>query len=1597
MDLNYNIEKRKADAANRRKKDITRLERTTIESSTRTKTVTNSSATTPPSTEPVIDTSEFYKIDGERVLTGDMDVGDYNITNVNSISPTLSPTITPSEGDLYWNSDDKTWNIKTDTDTIIQIGQEQLLRIYNDTGVTLNNGEVVYISGADITSGRPTVTLGNATTILTSEHIIGIITSDILDTEQGYATTFGLVRGLDTSGMVAGETVYLSETDGAYTNVRPIFPAWIVEVGHVVTVDATNGVILFHPTVSDNDHFFNGTIIENFDALVTSDGTTITMSLERSGAGDLTMRFSSGYTILDCTPAQTIVLTAGTDTIPQENFVYIPQSTGILTVSTTGWSTAEHIKIAYFFVPSATKVNTDGVYINQNWNNFTASVSTQRGRLELLSEKVRRLGSTYFSGIDPNGATSSYFTIGASTVDWLSTSGIIYQMNAQSVPAYDMSTGDDAHVYNDFTTPYKAIADLFEITAMSDGASLSNNKYFNLVFWMVANKSGEHSPLMINLPSGQYTSESNATIDADKTADYTIPREFNKESSTAFYVCRVTFQFGTTWSVVNVEDLRGRDPLASGGASAGIGQVEFPDSTFRIFNNTDNTKELKIDASGITTGITRTLTIPDASGIIELEGHTHVESEITDLVHWNITDTEGVITAELVDGQSIDNAIDALILTHKGDASAHHTKYLDSEVDAIVATHTAIAGAHHAKYLDSEAVDAIEAVGLATPISTDWMIFSDAGVLKKVVLSGLTSAMLTGLTDNDTTDHTLLSNIGTNSHVTIDSHIADATIHYTQASISITESQISDLQSYSLSTHNHTLDSLSNVTITTIASGELLKWNGVAWINNTLAEAGISAVGHSHVIGDITDFTDNSTNWNTAYGWGDHSLAGYAVDSGVVHITGTETITGAKTFVSSSGLKYSDVGTVNRELRLLTNSVTGYIDMDSAMTHFYFRMAGSAGYGLMENKLEITTNRVKSEVPFYVAGTITVTGTVDGRDVATDGTKLDTITNVGSGIIISATERTALHAEVTSLTKSQVGLGNVDNIADASQVALGTVTSGNIDAIANYIADTWRDVDSTPDSLSPTDSISSQWAYYHITFGTVPNVNHLTDAEHTALHAVYTDAEAISAVEGASPLVFSSDFGQSANYSNLTLQTNETNSSTQRVGVNVRHYTLAEEDIVAWQSYNEGTNSQLKIGGGDATHNAMTEIQFYTAATATTVTGTQRMKIDSTGEVTINTGNLIVGDLGSNGVRYRYNDSYYWDVYRESGGALVWETHQSAANVEMMRLTTSGNLGIGVSPSVALHVGGDLKSIRLSSADYTLFNIGYRGGSGGAEDKAIFQMYDVGVENIRLDTEGDSWLNGGNVGIGDSSPSYKLDVNGTGRFTGLIYANGGHGMLVNKASASNYITIGQTIANWAFLRLAGDGTVNYRWDIAVKSSELSGALQFRPKGAATNYTYMKTNGEWVFAQKIQIGGATIVMPSLQNSAGTYNVRWNSSSKEISYTTSLRETKKNIVDTFIEDNSENIYNLIPYKFDYIGDEGNMSEQIGYMADEVALLLPNMVDIGRWSEEEEIRPMNVRYDKLVIPIISEMKKLKIENEDLRQLIISLMSRVSVLENN
>lgn len=89
--------------------------------------------------------------------------------------------------------------------------------------------------------------------------------------------------------------------------------------------------------------------------------------------------------------------------------------------------------------------------------------------------------------------------------------------------------------------------------------------------------------------------------------------------------------------------------------------------------------------------------------------------------------------------------------------------------------------------------------------------------------------------------------------ITVTYQDADGTIDYVVDS---------DLSNYSNTTSGFITDitgdplsNLSDATITSIASGELLKWNGSAWVNNTLTEAGIAAASHTHATSDITSGT----------------------------------------------------------------------------------------------------------------------------------------------------------------------------------------------------------------------------------------------------------------------------------------------------------------------------------------------------------------------------------------------------------------------------------------------------------------------------------------------------------------------------------------------------------------------------------------------------------------------------------------------------------------------------------------------------------------------------------------------------------------------
>ena len=523
--------------------------------------------------------ARFNSTSGNTLLNSTVILDDDgNLAAVNSMALDISPTSPPtSEGAVSWNSDDQTIDVHTKWGTTLQVGQEDIVIFYNDTGVEIPDGTPVYPVGGG-PGGRPSMAPAKADIHSNFGGELLITTAAVPNGQEGPATRFGKVRGIDTSLLSVG-TIWLSDTvAGGYTNTKPTFPGYAVQIGGVIVSDDTIGEILLAIKGDANDtvlNFWNGVFRESFDFLITESGGVVTGTLTPSdGHPNMTMIFSDGFTILDTDPGATIALTVGTDTIPQTNYVYILKSAKVLAVSTSDWPAAEHIKVCQCLLQSATGVNTNGALRNQNWNDHIQGTMTSQGHVSHICEKLRQFEAQWDSGIE--GTCTIVDTL-PDDVYVSCTSGVVYQMHKQIFSALDTQTTDDVHIVNHNTTPYTTAQNLNGQTTDASGNTLANRS-FSFVLWGVQNKTGEISHLMLNLPSNSYLKNvpDSAVSDANNYSVYTIPKIFQ---GVGFLIARFTYQLepgGTNWTLYDTEDLRGKVPnITAGGGAGGTGVTDF--------------------------------------------------------------------------------------------------------------------------------------------------------------------------------------------------------------------------------------------------------------------------------------------------------------------------------------------------------------------------------------------------------------------------------------------------------------------------------------------------------------------------------------------------------------------------------------------------------------------------------------------------------------------------------------------------------------------------------------------------------------------------------------------------------------------------------------------------------------------------------------------------------------------------------------------------------------------------------------------------------------------------------------------------------------
>ena len=116
------------------------------------------------------------------------------------------------------------------------------VEVTNDSGVTINKADPVYISGFNNTSGKPEISKSQASDI-TTFPVIGLAQSAIGSGSDGVVVISGVFTGVNTGSYTTGDLLYVGSS-GGLTATQPITATTNSGVVGVVSKSNVNGTIL---------------------------------------------------------------------------------------------------------------------------------------------------------------------------------------------------------------------------------------------------------------------------------------------------------------------------------------------------------------------------------------------------------------------------------------------------------------------------------------------------------------------------------------------------------------------------------------------------------------------------------------------------------------------------------------------------------------------------------------------------------------------------------------------------------------------------------------------------------------------------------------------------------------------------------------------------------------------------------------------------------------------------------------------------------------------------------------------------------------------------------------------------------------------------------------------------------------------------------------------------------------------------------------------------------------------------------------------------------------------------------------------------------
>jgi hypothetical protein len=290
--------------------------------------------------------------------SGTVTAADAAVTHIDFSTATGNPT--HFEGRLFYDENAKALAMYNDEGAVtLQIGQEQWVRVYNNTGTTIGNGVPVYLTGE--IDGIPTIALATAANEDAATSV-GLATHDIENNSFGYVTVQGIVFDVNTSGLTQGSRVHVAQTAGVLQTASPTYPLYSTDIGICLISDSVAGCIYVSP-IQQHAESFRTSGDASFDGNV------------RIG-GDLTILGSqSVISVTNLSVSDNIIYLNGGDAIGAENTTFT--GTGLDDAYFTGYYEGNDAGTTYYVRIDSVGGGTGGVdTFEWSIDNFSTTEAT---------------------------------------------------------------------------------------------------------------------------------------------------------------------------------------------------------------------------------------------------------------------------------------------------------------------------------------------------------------------------------------------------------------------------------------------------------------------------------------------------------------------------------------------------------------------------------------------------------------------------------------------------------------------------------------------------------------------------------------------------------------------------------------------------------------------------------------------------------------------------------------------------------------------------------------------------------------------------------------------------------------------------------------------------------------------------------------------------------------------------------------------------------------------------------------------------------------------------------------------------------------------